>query len=298
MAKSKAESDLEDRTSPSHKFGQIIGYVLEMASEIFLQEFADQHGLYLDKKGARGIRGNKVEVRWSDLKDNSHKLDFVLERGGSDTVQGTPVAFIESAWRKLVKHAKNKAQEIEAALFHLAVRYQDYHPFRGAILAGDFSQNSLSQIASGGFNILVFTKEEIMDVLSKFGVNGRYDDRTSVAEIQERVDQFEAVPNKALIGAELVRIHRARIDAYLAELQTVVSRQIVEIHILPLHGGVSISTSVADAVAFIQQHDATHPEATFVRYEVLLRYNNGDEINGKYTSKAGVLEFLDKFRTA
>lgn len=296
MAKSQEESSVEDRKSPSHKFGQIIGYVLEMATEHFLKDFALHNGLYLDKKGPRELRGKKVKLVWCDINENNHELDFVLERGGDASKQGHPVAFLESAWRKNKKHAKAKAQEIEAALFHLAVKYKDYHPFRGAILAGDFTPNSLDQIASGGFNLLVFSKDEIMDTLSKFGIDGRYEDKTSLAEIEEKIRQFDAVPDKALIGAELVRAHRERIDSFLSELQSVVGRVITEIHILPLHGGVNILSSVDEAVEFIQCHNDTSVNTTFVRYEVLRRYNNGDEVNGKYKTKEAVLDFLNLFK--
>jgi hypothetical protein len=39
--------------SLSHKFGQIIGELLELALEPHLQKFARKHKLYLDKKGER-----------------------------------------------------------------------------------------------------------------------------------------------------------------------------------------------------------------------------------------------------
>ena len=39
--------------SPSHRFGQIIGEVLETAVEPLLRQFAKGHGLFLDRHGAR-----------------------------------------------------------------------------------------------------------------------------------------------------------------------------------------------------------------------------------------------------
>ena len=46
--------------------------------------------------------------------------DYVLERGGTDTVRGLPAAFIETAWRRYTKHSRNKAQEIQGAVLALA----------------------------------------------------------------------------------------------------------------------------------------------------------------------------------
>lgn len=40
-------------SSPSHKFGQIIGDLLEDSMVPVLQGFADEHHLYLDKKGEK-----------------------------------------------------------------------------------------------------------------------------------------------------------------------------------------------------------------------------------------------------
>lgn len=82
--------------SPAHKFGQIIGDLLELALEPHLQKFARKHKLYLDKKGKRKARSGK-KVSWTDTNGNKHDLDFVLERGGTENKIGTPVAFIESA---------------------------------------------------------------------------------------------------------------------------------------------------------------------------------------------------------
>ena len=46
--------------SPTHKFGQIIGDLLERSMELPIREFAEQNQrLYLDKKGQRPARGTK-----------------------------------------------------------------------------------------------------------------------------------------------------------------------------------------------------------------------------------------------
>ncbi len=106
--------------SPAHRFGQIIGEILERATLPLLDGFARQHGLYLDKKGVRpGRKGTKC--RWKDLNNNYHDLDYVLERGGTLDKIGMPAAFIEIAWRRYTKHSKNKAQEIQGELLSKVV---------------------------------------------------------------------------------------------------------------------------------------------------------------------------------
>jgi hypothetical protein len=68
--------------SPAHKFGQLIGDILEAALVPQLEAFARQHALYLDRNGPRACRPGR-KVTWLDRNGNAHDLDFVLERGGS-----------------------------------------------------------------------------------------------------------------------------------------------------------------------------------------------------------------------
>lgn len=135
--------------SPAHRFGQIIGEVLEAAIEPLLVKFARAHRLYLDKKGARPARpGNKMT--WTDRSGNKHDLDFVLERGGTAQRIGVPVAFIETAWRRYTKHSRNKAQELQGAIQPLAETHRASAPFIGVVLAGVFTEGALAQLRSLG----------------------------------------------------------------------------------------------------------------------------------------------------
>ena len=58
--------------SPSHRFGQIIGEVLESAIRPPLQAVAREHGLYLDSKRPRKASDGKRKVAWVDGKGNTH----------------------------------------------------------------------------------------------------------------------------------------------------------------------------------------------------------------------------------
>ena len=91
------------------------------------------------------------------MNKNSHDLDFVLERGGTPDKIGMPVAFIETAWRRYTKHSRNKAQEIQGALEPLAETYRHLAPFKGAVLAGVFTEGALTQLRSLGFTVLYFS---------------------------------------------------------------------------------------------------------------------------------------------
>ena len=103
-----------------------------------LQKFCAERGFYLDRKGAReGARTGK-KLSWKDRYGNSHDLDFVIEKNGTRTRTGVPVAFIETAWRRYTKHSRNKIQkEIQGAVLPIAEGYKWDQPFLGAVSSGE-----------------------------------------------------------------------------------------------------------------------------------------------------------------
>jgi hypothetical protein len=162
--------------SPSHRFGQIIGDMLENAIRPILEAVAAELQLYLDGKGERKARGAKRKVAWVDGKDNAHDLDYVFESGGTDEQIGSPRAFIEIAWRRYTKHSRNKAQEIQGAILPLAKRYSEFHPFLGVVLAGVFTDGSLNQLRSHGFAVLYFPYESIIAAFAASGIDAAFDE--------------------------------------------------------------------------------------------------------------------------
>jgi hypothetical protein len=83
--------------SLSHKFGQIIGEILELAIEPQLQKFANKHKLYLDKKGVRKARSGK-KVLWTDDHGNKHCKHYPVLR------------FYDGGELKIVFYAHNFAE--------------------------------------------------------------------------------------------------------------------------------------------------------------------------------------------
>ena len=282
-------------TSYSHKFGQIIGDLLEVAIKPFLQEFAEQHSLFLDVKGTRTLREKRQKVSWHDAEGNKHDLDFVLEKGGSATTQGSPVAFIEAAWRRYTKHSRNKVQEIQGAILPLALRYHSAHPFKGVILAGDFTADALTQLRSSGFTVLYFPYQTILAAFREFGIEAGFNEQTSELDFEHKVTQFYALPDAPAVARRLTALNQTEVTAFLASLQTSVSRQIAQIYVLPLHGSKTELLTVPNAIDFVTQYAELTASHDFVRYEIIIRYNTGTEINGKCQSKSEALDFLTKF---
>lgn len=277
--------------SPAHKFGQIIGDLLELALEPSLQKFARKHKLYLDKKGERKARSGK-KVSWTDANGNKHDLDFVLERGGTENKIGVPVAFIESAWRRYTKHSRNKAQEIQSAILPLAAKYKSASPFVGVVLAGVFTEGALTQLKSHGFDVLYFPYESVIKAFGKFGINADFEEKTTEADFRMRIERWNKLPNKEDVAKELLKLNKKVVDGFLSSLADSVSRFIERIIILPLHGQESVSNTITEAIDFLEQYSDGKPNLPLNKFEIIIKYNTGDRIEASFKDKKDSIVFL------
>jgi len=284
--------------APGHKFGQIIGDVLEMAVSPILRDFAARYGFYLDMKGPRPAReGNKVT--WTDLNGNKHDLDFVLERDGTATKRGIPVAFIETAWRRYTKHSRNKAQEIQGAITPLFETYKRYHPFTGAVLVGVFTRGALTQLKSLRFAVAYFPYEMVIKAFSIVGIDASFNEQTPDRVFAEKLRRWDALKpaDKARISRKHIRLNAREIDAFIETLRTVMMRTVKTVRILPLHGHAVEWPNIEDAITFIQCYKEDRPSSPIVRYEVQVLYVNGDKISGEFGGKDEAIEFLKNYST-
>ncbi|PYU49855.1 MAG: DNA methylase [Acidobacteria bacterium] len=279
--------------SPSHQFGQVIGDILEAAVKPVLQEFADKYNLYLDKQGPRPTRdGNKVS--WVDKNGNKHDLDFVLERSGTPRIVGTPVAFIETAWRRYTKHSRNKAQEIQGAIMPLVETYGT-SPFIGAVLAGEFTEGALSQLDSLGFAIAYFPYKTVLEAFSTVGIDASSDERTADSEFAKRMRRWNnlADSDKQKVGRLLLRLNARQMGNFMGRLEKTINRQVKTVRILPLHGEPKEWKNVGDAIKFISNYKEDSPSSEFCRYEVTILYMNGNRITGEFQNKKEAIQFLE-----
>lgn len=281
--------------SLSHKFGQIIGDLLELALEPHLEKFAKKYKLYLDKKGVRKGRTGK-KVSWIDGNDNKHDLDFVLERGGTDDKVGIPVAFIESAWRRYTKHSRNKAQEIQSAILPLAGKYQSSSPFMGVVLAGIFTSGALSQLKSNGFAVLYFPYETVIKAFKKHGIDAAFDEKTAEVDFRKKIDSWIKLQNKEDVAKELVKLNKKEVDKFLESLTHSVSRFIERIILLPLHGKGTETSSITEAIKLVEQYSESQSKLPLSRYEVIIRYNTGDKIEASFKDKKDCVKFLESYK--
>lgn len=280
--------------SLSHKFGQIIGDLLELAIEPHLEKFARKHKLFLDKKGERKARTGK-KLSWTDGKDNKHDLDFVLERGGTENKTGIPVAFIEVAWRRYTKHSRNKAQEIQGAIIPLAEKYRNSSPFVGVVLAGEFTDGSLNQLKSHGFGVLYFPYTTVVKAFGKIGIDAASDEGTSEKNFKKKIESWNKLQDKTDVAKELLKLNKKNVDEFLCSLSNSVSRFIARVVILPLYGQESTASTVIGAIDFLKKYSEDKSKLPLVRYEITIKYNTGDRIDASFKDKSDTIKFLESY---
>lgn len=283
--------------APGHRLGQIIGDTLELAVGPSLKDFADQHGLYLDARGERPARPGK-KVTWKDDLGNTHDLDHVLERGGTDRQLGIPVAFIETAWRRYTKHSRNKAQEIQGAILPLLTSWAQVKPFAGVVLAGVWTQGSLNQLRSNGFSILNIPYETMIDVFRQWDLEIYYEESSSDDFLQEQIDRWAELSSveRDDLGRALREEISEQLNVFMNDLAQTVLRRIERISVLPLHGSATECITVNEAIKLINTHDPSRPTGPLVRFDVIIRYDNGDRVTADFASPADAVAFLESFQ--
>jgi len=260
-----------------------------------LEAFCQSQVLYLDhqKKTRPARRGKKVS--WADGYGNTHDLDFVIERGGTDQTKGSPVAFIETAWRRYTKHSRNKAQEIQGAILPLAERFRWNNPFLGAVLAGFFTEGSLEQLRSLGFTVLYFPYESLVAAFRSEGIDVAFAEDTPDAIFKKTTKRIVNTRLEVLdkIRASLVAANKKSIDDFFNALKKRLGRRVTRVVILPLYGKANEFPSIEDAVAFIDRHQPHEGSTDFRKYEIRVEFSNSDKVEALLEAKEKVREFLE-----
>lgn len=281
--------------SPAHKFGQVIGSLLESVVKPQLEQFCQRQGMYLDyqNRDRPARRGRKVV--WEDLYGNTHDLDFVIERDGSNKAIGRPVAFIEVAWRRYTKHSRNKAQEIQGAILPLAEKYKWNNPFLGTVLAGVFTEGSLDQLRSMGFHVLYFPYETLIAAFAIENIAIRFDETTPDAIFHECANRIENISEEALERVKQCLIHanQEKISVFFADLNQRLGRNVIRVVVIPLYGRINTFLAIEDAIKFLDQHRIYEGSGDFRKYEVRVQFSNGDKVEAFLDSKIRVREFLE-----
>ena len=284
--------------SPSHKFGQELGNLLEdlVLNKILLPrllEFTKSKNYYLDWQKDRKARKGK-KVTWNDKYGNTHDLDFVIEANGTEDLIGRPLAFIEAAWRRYTKHSKNKAQEIQGAILPIRELYELSAPFIGVILAGEFTEPSLRQLENNRFAVLYIPYDDVIKAFEFININISFDEDTEDSDYVSAIQQIAeiSIKKKTELLDSLIKISFDNIEAFMNKLRAALERYIISVAILPLFGNRHEFPSVEDEIKKLENLDINHPIGTFAKFEVIVDYNNNDIIRASFSEKESLITFL------
>lgn len=296
--------------SHAHRWGQIIGDVFELFVRDVLQDVAAKNSLYLDFKKPRKARASQsgsdlLKVTWQDGYGNKHDLDYVLERGGTEETIGTPVAFVESAWRRYTKHSKNKVQEIEAAVMPVALTFSRLQPFLGAVLAGEFTGNALNQLVSKGFAVLHVHYASIIEAFRKLGIDASSADGprgTTEADFKLKISLW----NKLDYGDAAQKListwhtlHKEDITTFKQALQASINRRVDRVTVTVLRGHTIDMSDVQSAIDYLieEEHRFTLREGGSQKehFDIQLRFNNGARVEASFPTRQEAISFLRNF---
>jgi len=285
-------------TSPGHKLGQLIGNFFETLFVDDLIDLSNKHGCYCDRRGLRPrVRGNLRKVTWTDKYGNKHDLDYVIEKGGSRDKRGIPVAFIELAWRRYTKHSRNKTGELEGSLLPLRETYRSCG-FLGAILAGEYTEGGKKQLMSHSIHVLHIPFRVLADSFKKHGVDLGYPESASNDRKRSIIRQWESLSKQHIEQVEnhLKAAIEKEYSAFRNALEKSLLRTIEAVVILLLYGSELVFTSVNEAIQTLTNLKNEQPgPQEFVKYEIQIRFGDGDRVDGTFHSKDKALEFLKTF---
>ncbi len=283
--------------SESHTLGEFIGTFFEDLMKKPIMEFSKKNNLYFDTYGERAARPSK-KLTWTDVNGSKHDLDFVLEKDGTDKTIGTPIAFIELAWR-YTKHSKNKVQEISGALNPICKQYDLIKPFKGAILCGHFTDNALEQLKKDGFSVLYIPFDKLVAAFKKHGFDIDFDEDTTESEFKKKNAQLKKRANQPLlqnVREELLNSCSNEIKEFICSLESSYNRKIKTISILPLHGKRMEVADISSAISFISGYSALPDDNVLEYIEIIVRYNNESMIQCQFKEKQEVIDFLNRIK--
>lgn len=281
--------------SQSHTLGEFLGTFFEDLMKEPIREFTERNRLYFDSYGLRKARKGK-KLSWVDIHGSSHDLDFVIEKNGTETNIGTPVAFIELAWRRYTRHSKNKAQEISGAVNPICEKYKRLKPFKGAILSGLFTENSLNQLKNDDFHVLYIPFDKVVQAFKTHGFDVFFDENTKESDIKRMYDTVTRKSNKLLLNKvrnELLNVCSDEIGRFIKELENSYNRKISCIHILPLHGVRMEVTNIEKAISVINSYNELPDNYQLQYIEIIVHYNNGSVVQCQFKEKEEVIDFLN-----
>jgi hypothetical protein len=171
-------------------------------------------------------------------------------------------------------------------------------PFFGIVIGGVFTKPALKQLRSLGFALLYIPTESVIKAFARVGIEVAADEKTPDKQFKKQVHLYESLSDekKDALAAALLDDHEDDVKLFSESMNKVLSRQIQSIFVLPLHGESMEFASVEAALSSIEAFDERSGGMNFIRYEIEVRYDNGNTIRGGFNNKESAIEFLTMYK--
>lgn len=127
------------------------------------------------------------------------------------------------------------------------------------------------------------------------GVDVQFDEQTSDSVFQKTIDKIERLTYKKRdkLKQVLVSSNQDLINLFFIKLENTLDRQIEMIVLIPLHGQENQFETISDAITFVANYEEhSFQDGCFRKYEIVVRYGNGDKIEASLGNKEKAIDFL------
>ena len=109
-----------------------------------------------------------------------------------------------------------------------------------------------------------------------------------------RFKQIDSLPNSRIrdLKRHILSLNRAALDTFMLELDNHLSRRVESIIVIPLYGNPREFACARDALRFIEDPMEGEPIGELQRFEVIVKYSDGESIEGNFKSRNKVRTFI------
>jgi hypothetical protein len=143
--------------------------------------------------------------------------------------------------------------------------------------------------------VLYFPFESIVAAFRDVGIDVYFEESSSDRQVNRQVRACAKLSDasRTRVTRILHQAHVEDVEVFLRALDVALARKVASVFIVALHGRSHEFGSLDAAKQFVQSYDEASAVSAFCRYEVHVRFSNGDEIRGTFASKIDAIRFLD-----
>lgn len=149
---------------------------------------------------------------------------------------------------------------------------------------------------SSGFFVLYFNYAEICSLFETIGISIHWEENTSEADLQRIADSLRFLDDvrRNQLFINFFAMYQKRLNELALRLCEALDTFVSDVVVVPIHGTPKTLHSIDDAINFVLQYDESSV-VPILRYEIIVRYSNGDEYTMKCSNKSKAVQFLNQY---